>query len=169
MREEIELIRGIDRSEVIDDIYYFRDERLVLEKEHYDILGWDPDELNNNIAHIYEIYDRGGSLYGAFEDSEIIGVAVLDSKFIGCNRDQLQLYFLHVSNGFRKKGIGKALFNISVKKGRQSGAKKFYISATPSKNTVKFYMNLGCVLVEEIDKELHELEPEDIHLEYRIE
>jgi hypothetical protein len=43
-----------------------------------------------------------------------------------------------------------------------------YISATPSENTVNFYQYLGCVLTEEVDAELFELEPEDIHLEYRI-
>jgi predicted N-acetyltransferase YhbS len=168
-RGDIELIRRIDRSEIIDDIYYFRDKGLVLEREHYDIPGWDPDELNSNIAHIYEVFDRGGTIYGAFENTEIIGVSVLDGKFIGTGQDQLQLYFLHVSNRSRKKGVGRELFEASVNRARQMGAEKLYISATPSKNTVDFYLNLGCRLAQEIDKELFELEPEDIHLEYRIE
>jgi hypothetical protein len=33
---------------------------------------------------------------------------------------------------------------------------------------VNFYLHLGCVVTEELDAALFELEPQDIHLEYRI-
>ena len=74
--------------------------------------------------------------------------------------------FLHVSNSFRKQGLGKKLFLLAAEKAYGLGAKKLYVSATPSENTVNFYLRLGCVLATEIDQELFELEPEDIHLEY---
>jgi hypothetical protein len=48
------------------------------------------------------------------------------------------------------------------------GARRLYISATPSENTVGFYTHLGCVITREVDPALFELEPEDIHLEYAI-
>jgi hypothetical protein len=47
-------------------------------------------------------------------------------------------------------------------------ARRLYISATPSENTVNFYLRQGCVLARQIDPELFELEPEDIHLEYDL-
>jgi len=53
----------------------------------------------------------------------------------------------------------------TMAKARQLGARKLYISATPSKNRVDFYMHLGCRLTSQIDPKLYELEPEDIHLE----
>ena len=123
-------------------------------------------ELNKNLIHIYDIFEHHGKLYGAFEDGVMIGIGVLDSRFIGSNTDQLQLYFLHVSMDFRKRGIGREIFQLAIQEAFEVGAKKIYISATPSKSTVDFYMNLGCILATEIDKKLFELEPEDIHLEY---
>jgi hypothetical protein len=43
-----------------------------------------------------------------------------------------------------------------------------YISATPSENTVNFYMRLGCEIASEPDPELLAREPEDIHLECAV-
>ncbi len=56
----------------------------------------------------------------------------------------------------------------TIEKAKELGAKKLYISATPSKNTVNFYMHLGCNLASEINPELYQLEPDDIHLEMII-
>ena len=45
MREEIERVwDDIDRSEVIENIYYLRDGDLVLENERYDMRDWAPGE-----------------------------------------------------------------------------------------------------------------------------
>jgi N-acetylglutamate synthase-like GNAT family acetyltransferase len=76
--------------------------------------------------------------------------------------------FLHVGKSARKQGLGKKLFILAAEKAIELGAKKLYISATPSENTVNFYMQLGCVLATEIDEELFTLEPEDIHLEFDL-
>ena len=46
---------------------------------------------------------------------------------------------------------------------------KLYIAATPSENTVNFFMRLGCDLAAEINQELFAFEPEDIHLEFNLE
>jgi len=78
----------------------------------------------------------------------------------------LQLKFLHVSHNIRKQGLGRRLFFTAAEQARGMGAAKMYISSTPSENTVHFYQYLGCRLAEEVDAELFELEPEDIHLEY---
>ena len=103
--------------------------------------------------------------WGAFENDILVGGAILESKFIGTARDTFQLKFPHASRDVRKQGLGSRLFNIAVEKTKALGAKKLYISATPSENTVNYYLRLGCVLVSEVDPELFALEPEDIHLE----
>jgi predicted N-acetyltransferase YhbS len=74
----------------------------------------------------------------------LLGVAILESKFIGSQHDSLQLKFLHVSRDYRKQGIASTLFKLAVEKAKGLGAKKLYISATPSENTVNYYMRLGC-------------------------
>ena len=168
-RDEIPLVWQIDRREIIENIYHLRDGKLVLEPEYFDAQGWPPGEAELYTPILLDCFDRGGIFWGAFEeDGKIIGVSVLESKFIGANHDTLQLKFLHVSHGVRKQGLGKKLFNLAVEKAKSSGARKLYISATPSENTVNYYMRLGCALATEIDVELFALEPEDIHLEYAI-
>jgi hypothetical protein len=55
---------------------------------------------------------------------------------------------------------------LAVERAKELGAKKLYISATPSEHTVNYAMRLGSLLASEIDPELFTLEPEDIRLAY---
>ena len=165
-RSEIPYIWQIDRREVINNVYCLRNGKLVLEPEHYDMRGWPPGEPEHYSPSFLDCFDHGGYFCGAFEGDLLIGIVVLENHFIGREKDTLQMKFLHVSNSFRKQGLGKKLFLLAAEKARELGAKKMYVSATPSENTVNFYLRLGCVLATEIDQELFELEPEDIHLEY---
>ena len=165
-REEVPLVWQIDRSEIIHNIYYLRDGELVLVPDYFDAQGWPPGEAELYTPILLECFDRGGTFWGAFEDENLVGVAVLESKFIGSKSDMLQLKFLHVSRGQRRQGLGNKLFHLAVDHARSLGARKLYISATPSENTINFYMRLGCGLATEINPELFALEPEDIHLEY---
>ncbi|MCY1186452.1 hypothetical protein D9M73_273290 [compost metagenome] len=47
---------------------------------------------------------------------------------------------------------------------KQLGANKLYISATPSRRTVDFYIKHGAEQLNAPDQQLWQLEPEDIHL-----
>jgi predicted N-acetyltransferase YhbS len=167
-RDEIPLIWQIDRREVIHNVYYVRAGKLILEPEYYDMQGWPPGEAEHYTEILADCYDHGGIFWGAFENDRLVGVSILEDKFIGAQRDTLQMKFLHVSRDCRKQGLGTRLFQLAAEKAKEMGAKKLYISATPSENTVNYYMRLGCVLATEVDAELFALEPEDIHLEYVI-
>lgn len=167
-RNEVERVWTIDRREIVENIYHFEAGELVLQPEYYDIQGWPPGEPELYTSLLLDCFDRGGTFYGAFEGEELLGVAILESKFIGKDKDQLQLKFLHVSQQHRKRSLGRLLFERAVERARELHARRLYISATPSENTINFYLHLGCVLTDEIDAELFALEPEDIHLEYRI-
>ena len=165
---EIPLIWQIDRREIVENIYCLEAGKLVLKPDYFDIRGWPPGEAELYTPILLNCYERGGTFWGAFEDDQLVGVAILESKLIGTQRDTLQLKFLHVSRDYRKRGIASALFNLAVEKARALEARKLYISATPSENTINYYTRLGCVLAAEIDPELFVLEPEDIHLEYEM-
>ena len=80
----------------------------------------------------------------------------------------LQLLFLHVGQAYRDLGLGRRLFGIAKDMAGQKGARRLYISATPSEHTINFYLRLGCIVTREPDVELLALEPEDIHLECSI-
>jgi hypothetical protein len=55
-----------------------------------------------------------------------------------------------------------------VARARELGARQLYVSATPSENTVRFYLRLGCRVTDDVDATLFNLEPEDIHLVFDI-
>lgn len=167
-RREIGLIWTIDRSEVIENIYYFEDGELVLKSEHYEMHSWPQGEPERYSPILSDCMDRGGWFFGLFDKGKIVGVVILESEFIGSRHDQLQLKFLHVSQTYRGQGFGKQLFELACDKAKEMGARRLYISATPSERTINFYQMMGCTITQELDPKLFELEPEDIHLEYQI-
>ena len=116
---------------------------------------------------LYEAFDRGGAFFAAFEDDQLVGVAVLDTVWRTARGDLLQLEFLHVSRDYRGRGLGGRLFSNSIA-ARERGARGLYISATPSENTIRFYQRRGSVVMALPDAQLFALEPEDIHLERAV-
>ena len=167
-RHEVDRVWTIDRTEIIEGVYYLEAGELVLRPERYHMQSWPPGEPAMYAPILQDCYDRGGAFLGAFEGEELVGVAVLDSMFIGKDSHQLQLKFLHVSHDHRGGGLGRLLFEQAVWRARELGAGQLYISATPSENTIGFYHHLGCVVADEVDEALYELEPEDIHMVYPI-
>lgn len=167
-RDEIEQIWKIDRREVIENVYHLEEGALVLRPEHYDMQGWPRGEAELCTPILHECFDRGGWFCGLFDENKIIGAAILDSKFISRGHDQLQLKFLHISRDYRKQGLGKRLFEMARAEARERGAQQIYVSATPSENTVDFYMRLGAAVTKEPDPGLLALEPGDIHMECNL-
>jgi GNAT superfamily N-acetyltransferase len=164
-RDEVEQVWSIDRREVVENIYSLVDGVLTLRPAYFDIQGWPPGEAGLYTPLLLDCYDRGGWFCGIYDDERLIAVAILESKFIGAEKDQLQLKFFHVSRDYRAHGVGRRLFDLARGEARRRGAKRMYISATPSQNTINFYLRMGCQVVSEPDPELFALEPEDIHLE----
>jgi len=167
-RHEVVDIWSIDRAEVVDKVYYRVGKKLVLKPEHHDVKGWPPGKRERDGPFLLDCFDRGGTFYGAFQGDSLVGACVLESRFMGRKRDQLQLKFLHVSRQHRQSGVGRTLFNRAVAKAREHGARQLYISATPSENTVRFYLGRGCHVTDDVDAALLKLEPQDIHMEFDI-
>lgn len=167
-RAEVRDLWTIDRAERVERVYRHRDGALVLAPELHDTRGWPPGEPEQYTPLLFDCFDHGGAFWGAFEGRVLAGAAVLERRFIGRPPDRLQLKFLHVGRGHRGCGLGRALFERSVAQARAWGARRLYVSATPSENTVRFYLQRGCRVAREVDPALFALEPEDIHLELEI-
>jgi len=168
LHDEIDMIWTIDRSEVIHNVYRLRQGVLVLEPAYCEASGWPPGEIEKVTPSLYACFHRGGGFYGAFDDLHLIGAAVIDGDFIGPHRDWIALQGLYVSRAYRRKGVGTSLFEHARSMARERGAKRLYISSTPTQNTVDFYLRLGCEIASEPDPTLLALEPEDIHLACKI-
>jgi predicted N-acetyltransferase YhbS len=163
-RDEIEQLWTIDRSEMVENVYRVQDGALVLQPGRFDLRGWPAGKAEAATPRLYVCFDRGGGFWGSFDAGRLIGMAILDSRWLGPNGDLLQLGMLHVSRVYRRRDVGTALFEHARAAARDRGARGLYISATPSENTIHFYQRLGAVLIPEPDPELFALEPDDIHL-----
>jgi predicted N-acetyltransferase YhbS len=163
-RDEIEQVWTIDRSEMIERVYELQDGRLVLQPHNFYAPGWPPGAVEDTTPRLYACFDRGGSFYGCFDVDQLVGMAAVDTRWLGPDRDLLQLKTLHVSHAYRKQGVGTALFEQARATARDRGARGLYISATRSENTIHFYQRFGAVVIPDPDPELFALEPEDIHL-----
>ena len=163
-RDEVELIWTIDRSEVHHHIYEAHEGQLVLVPKYFDIPGWRPEAVEKETAALLDCFDRGGTFLGVFDAETLIGMGVLESARVGRAKDQMQLAYLYVSRAYRGRGVGMQLFETALSFAREAGANALYVSATPTENTVDFYLNRGCILAPEPDPRLLAAEPEDIHL-----
>jgi len=166
--EEAEKIKEIDRSEKINLIYENSDAGLKEVSTDHECPTWDTRELDQLLERFRIEITAGGIAYGAFENDCLIGFGVLGHKLRGKNKDQLQIDLMYVTRSFRRKGIGKQLMNELSKEAKNRGAKFLYISSTETESAVNFYQNCGSELTDEIDQELFDLEPNDIHMLKRL-
>ncbi len=164
-RADISQLAQIDRTEIINGIYTWRDGALVLADEQYPVPDWSIAEKQHRIQNLETLFDTGASFFGAFNQDVLVGLSVLDHRPIKTGNKRLNLEGLWVSHTFRGKGVGHKLFHLAAEAALEHGASAMYVSATPSKHTVDFYMRLGCQPAQPIDPDLLTKEPEDIHLE----
>ncbi len=163
-RGEVEQVWSIDRREVVENVYFLQDGRLMLRPDYFDIQGWPPGESELYTPILLDCFERDGWFQGVFDDGRLVATAILESKFIGRRKDQLQLKFLHVSRDYRGHGLGQRLFDLAGAEARRRGANQMYVSATSSQHTIDFYLRMGCTVASQPDPDLFALEPEDIHL-----
>lgn len=168
IRDEIELIWAIDRSEVHHHIYKLVSGQLTLVPAYFEIPGWHPRMVENDRPRLYECFDRGGRFLGAFDNDSLDGVSVVDTNLVSSEQDCLQLLYLYVSRSARGQGIGSALFAAAAETARALGAKALYVSAVPTANTVNFYLRRGASLATRPDPDLFAAEPDDVHLTYSL-
>ena len=105
--------------------------------------------------------DDGGTALGAFEGRRLVGIGVVVP---GLRRGVAQLAFLHISAPSRARGIGTRLSDQLERIARDAGDSEMVVSATPSQNTVRFYLGRGFQPTAEPVAELVELEPDDVHM-----
>lgn len=159
-----ELFSTIDRSEVIDGRYTDVGGRLVLEPHYHVVTGWYPSEIVDHPAKIRHFISSGGSAFGAFAGSRLVGLAALEPSRVGGDASVMQLEPLHVSAGYRNRGIGKTLVSLVADAARNLGATSIYISSIPTRSSVDAYLRMGARLAAPPDPVLLAMEPEDIHL-----
>ena len=105
--------------------------------------------------------DNGSVALGAFASTRLVGIGVVVPHL---RPGIAQLAFLHVSAAWRATGIGSRLSEQLEQIARTAGDLDMVVSATPSENTVRFYLGRGFQPMADPLAELFELEPEDVHM-----
>ena len=165
-RNELSRVAEIDRREHIDVLYEQHGTELVERHGSWSASAWDPDghgegSVEARVHALEHLVDAGGTVLGAFADGRLIGIgAVVPHLRPGI----AQLAFLHVTAPSRAAGVGRRLVEQLEQIARTAGDAGMVVSATPSGNTVRFYLGRGFQPVAEPLAELFELEPEDVHL-----
>lgn len=165
-RHELTRVGEIDRHERIEVLYEQRGTQLIERHGRLDAVGWDPDGTGEHsvaakVREAEQYVDGGGVVVGAFTDDRLVGIGIVRPHL----RPQIaQLAFLHVSAPFRKTGVGSRVSDQLDQIVRDLGATEMVVSATPSVNTVRFYLARGFQPSEHPLVELVQLEPDDIHM-----
>jgi GNAT superfamily N-acetyltransferase len=167
---DLERIGEIDRTEHIDTLYVQDGDRLERRFGDFSAPAWFTEgEGEHSVAHQRAECERhlaaGGIALGAFADGQLVGIGIVRPHI----RPRVaQFAFLYVSNGYRGQGIGKHLGEELECLAREGGDTTMVVSATPSLNTVRFYLHRGFEPTAEPLPDLYELEPEDVHLQKRL-
>jgi predicted N-acetyltransferase YhbS len=159
-------IGEIDRTERIESLYVQHGARLEERTGDWSAPQWFRDgHGEHSVAHQRAECERhlaaGGIALGAFAEGRLVGIGIVTPHI---RPGVAQLAFLHVSNEYRARGIGGHLTGTLERFAREQGDTTIVVSATPSLNTVRFYLGRGFELMSEPLPELYEAEPEDVHM-----
>ena len=159
-KEELSRACEIDVSESGDIVYKRIDADIHPEKESWTRPRWDADDWRRNVDR-WATRMRWNVVLGAFYEKRLVGLASLRYRLA---EDTAQVVSLHVSRDYRRRGIAARLIRELIRLAQENGARKLYVSATPSESALGFYMSQGFVPTKHVNKELFDLEPEDIHM-----
>jgi len=161
---QVDKLQEIDRSEHIDLIYEMNDGQISEITTNHECSNWNEHLLLEiKERYLYELQHNGIAV-GAYDEDKLVGFGVLAHKFRGMNKDQLQIDLMYVSRKYRRQGIGTKIIDALKKEARKRGARQLYISSTETRSAVSFYKSCGSRIAEEIDEELFDKEPKDIHM-----
>jgi N-acetylglutamate synthase-like GNAT family acetyltransferase len=161
------LLDNFNRYQEVKKCYVKNNGEWIVKSNEY-IENWDQNKKHDVINNFSNTIKEGGFVIGAYDNNKLIGFSVLLNKIFGKNK-YIELKYIHVSFGYRNKGIGKILFELCIRKAKDIGIKRIYISANSSEETQRFYLGIGCIDALEINKKAAEDEPYDRQMEYIIE
>jgi GNAT superfamily N-acetyltransferase len=163
---ELARIGEIDRSEHVTEEYVYRRGSLEARAADVRVAPWALDgdgahSLRGRIAEWQPLLAAGATLLGAFEGDALLGFAIYRPRI---DDGVANLAVLHVSRSARRRGVASRLVEEVARLARASGARRLYVSATPSGSAVGFYRSRGFAPTDTPDPALLAKEPDDIHM-----
>jgi predicted N-acetyltransferase YhbS len=168
-KNDLDGLRGIDRSDFNPSMYCMEDGELILQNWEFKHPGFTQAQWENTIRKFSRELEKGHThLFGAFDGSALVGISGLEvDRLVGPAKDMLNMGPMWINAAHRRRGIGRKLLAMATQKAGDLGlgARSLYVSACPVRGTVEFYLQEGCRMLAEPDAELFADEPEDIHME----
>ncbi|MGZ4314952.1 MAG: GNAT family N-acetyltransferase [Gaiellaceae bacterium] len=167
---ELSRVGEIDRTERIETLYVQRGVELEAVTGDFSAAPWRTEgdgehSVAHQVAECERYLDGGGIAIGALAGDRLVGIGVVVPHV---RPGVAQLAFMHVSDGYRGRGIGVHLAAELERIARDAGDITMVVSATPSENTVRFYRGRGFEPTASPLQELLELEPEDVHMDKHL-
>jgi len=167
---DLERIGEIDRTERIEALYTQHGTRLEKRAGDWSATPWSSEgEGAHSVAYQRAECARhlaAGALgLCAFEGERLLGLGLVTPHV---RPGVAQLAYLYVSHGHRARGVGGHLVAELERFARDCGDATMVVSATPSENTIRFYLGRGFEPMVEPLPELYAREPEDVHMQKRL-
>ena len=177
------LLEHFNRYQEVKNILFYENGEWILKdslfihklndktKEKFQfIIDWDHKKKEEVIKITFtNSIKNGGRILGVFNKKNyLIAFVNLLTDCFGSKKQYIELKQICVSYEYRNRGIGKDLFKMCIKKAKEVGAKKIYISTSLPEETQLFYKNIGCIDAIEVNKEIMERDPYDRQMEYII-
>lgn len=135
--------------------------------EASDLREWDKEKRIWISEYLCQQIERGGSTVAAFDGDILVGFCCVDGYLSGKTAKYANLTMLFVDDKWKRKGIGRKLFDKICMNAAKMGADKIFISAIPSFETIAFYFDMGCEDAREIISEYIDTD-QDRYLEYSL-
>jgi GNAT superfamily N-acetyltransferase len=160
--DEIERLRELDVSESDDIVYEWIDGEVVAVPEEWTRLRWSDEECSRRIEVMRDELTSGEIVViGAFDGDSLLGLATFRAHL---SPGMSEFAGLWVSRTHRRQGVATRLAQEVERLARDSGSAAMYVSGSPSRSAVGFYRSRGFLPTLDVNRELYEREPEDIHM-----
>ena len=154
----IHSLRDFRRYQEVTNVYRLTDGQLTL-VYHPFVEDWDDAR---RVEKAEEILSGQFVTYCAFEENRVVGEIMLLPRL---DKERLVIDSFHVSEEFRRRGIGRALFEAARREALNRGARALYASCCSAEETIRFYSAMGFRLSDDPIASCAEKEPYDLQME----
>ena len=118
-----------------------------------DLREWNTEKRIWISDYLRQQIERGGSVVAAFAGDILVGFCCVDGYLVEKTAKYANMTMLFVDDKWKRKGVGRKLFEKICIYAKRMDADKLFISAIPSLDTIAFYFNMGCEDAREIISE----------------
>lgn len=109
------------------------------------VVEWSKEDIESLVDDLRITLGSSGIVLGAFIGHYLVGFASVELDSFGPSYEYMLLSNLHVSYEYRRKGVGKKLFQLAGRTAKTLGAQKLYISVPSCEETRAFFKAMYCM------------------------